>query len=76
MSEHNTSPGPKLYALVTKQGTAISETVLTEYEFTLQNQRQTKAEAPADWDGGDFRDVSDNTALRDALGDDDVEGQR
>lgn len=71
MSDHNETPAPKLYALVSKQGTAMSETVLTEDEFTPQNQRQTKAEAPADWDGGDFHDVSDNDALRAALDDDD-----
>ena len=69
MSEENTNPAPKLYALVSKQGTAMSETVLTEDEFTPANQRQTKAEAPSDWDGGDFHDVSDNDALRAALED-------
>jgi hypothetical protein len=69
MSNQNNPPSPKLYALVSKQGTAMSETVLTEDEFTLPNQRQTKAEAPVDWDGGDFHDVSDNDALRDALDD-------
>jgi hypothetical protein len=73
MSNQNTTPAPKLYALVSKQGTAMSETVLTEDEFTPQNQRQTKAEAPADWDGGDFHDVSDNDALRAALNDSETE---
>lgn len=58
----------KLYALVSVQGTAMSETVLTEEEFTPENQRRTKADAPADWDGGDFHDVSDNDALLDAAG--------
>lgn len=69
MSNQNTTPAPKLYALVSKQGTAMSETVLTEDEFTVQNKLQTMAEAPKDWDGGDFRDVSDNDALRRALAD-------
>lgn len=77
MSNDNTSPSPKLYALVSKQGTAMSETVLTEDEFTPQNQRQTKTEAPSDWDGGEFHDVSDNDALRAALDDnDDADDQR
>lgn len=67
MSNDNTSPAPKLYALLSKQGTAMSETVLTEDEFTVQNRLQTMAEAPKDWDGGDFQDVSDNDALRAAL---------
>lgn len=73
MSNQNTTPTPKLYALLSKQGTAMSETVLTEAEFTPQNQRQTKAEAPSDWDGGDFHDVSDNDALRAALDDSEPE---
>lgn len=77
MSNDNTSPAPKLYALVSKQGTAMSETVLTEDEFTVQNKLQTMAEAPKDWDGGDFHDVSDNDALRAALDEsDDVEDQQ
>ncbi|MEO3931347.1 hypothetical protein WMO79_00845 [Micrococcaceae bacterium Sec7.4] len=67
MSDQNPTPAPKLYALVSKQGTAMSETVLTEDEFTVQNKLQTMAEAPKDWDGGDFHDVSDNDALRAAL---------
>ncbi len=73
MSNQNTTPAPKLYALLSKQGTAMSETVLTEAEFTPRNQRQTKSEAPSDWDGGDFHDVSDNAALRDALDDSESE---
>lgn len=73
MSDNTATPAPKLYALVSKQGTAMSETVLTEDEFTPANQRQTKAEAPAEWDGGDFHDVSDNDALRAALDDADDE---
>lgn len=53
----------KIYALVSDQGTAMSETVLTEDEFTPENQKRVKDNAPADWDGGDFHDVSDNDAL-------------
>ncbi|MCB5280561.1 hypothetical protein [Arthrobacter sp. ES1] len=76
MSNQHSTPDPKLYALVSKQGTAMSEAVLTEDEFTVQNKLQTMAEAPKDWDGGDFHDVSDNDALRAALDDaDDAEEQ-
>lgn len=52
-----------IYALTSKQGTAMSETVLTAAEFTAANQERVKAEAPQDWDGRGFSDVSDNDAL-------------
>lgn len=53
-----------IYALTSKQGTAMSETVLTAADFTLENQERVKASAPIDWDGRGFSDVSDNEALQ------------
>lgn len=67
-SDAEASAAPeRLYALVSTQGTAMSETALTESEFTAENRARIKAEPPADWDGGDFHDVSDNDAVREAL---------
>lgn len=56
-------PTPRLYALVSKDGTAMSETVLPADEFTDANKQRVMANAPADWNGGDFHDVSGNAAL-------------
>lgn len=60
-----------IYALTNKQGTAMSETVLTAAEFTPENQERIKAEAPSDWDGRGFTNVSDNEALQPEATDED-----
>lgn len=60
-----------IYALTSKQGTAMSETVLTKAEFTQTNQERVKAAAPQDWDGRGFSDVSNNDALLAVLDDSD-----
>lgn len=57
----------RVFALVTDQGTAISESVLTEEEFTEYNKAQAKENAPLDWDGGEFHDVTDNEALNPSI---------
>lgn len=41
----------------------MSETVLREDEFTEEAKALVRSSAPADWDGGDFHDVTKNDAL-------------
>lgn len=58
----------RLYALVTKQGTACSETVLTEEEYTEANRASVEYSCcNGGWDDplpGTWVDVSDNEACR------------
>lgn len=66
--EDGIQPGKRIFALLNKQGTAMAETALREYDFTPANQARIKADPPADWDGGDFWDVTLNDAVQEALG--------
>lgn len=61
----NEAPATRLFALTSHQGTAMSETVLTEAQFTEANKDHIRETAPTDWDGGDFVDVTENDALAD-----------
>jgi hypothetical protein len=57
----------RYYALVTKQGTAMDETVLTQDELASRFHRDkaiTTARLSSDWNGSqDFTDVTDNEAI-------------
>ena len=58
----------KIFALISTQGTAMVETALTEKEFRdPANRDRIYSNAPDDWNGGNFVDVTGNDAIVAAL---------